>query len=158
MFFFRWSMLNPQLRSHLRSRIPSLSLFFIVRVEMDVIMCHFVYLLLLTFHRFHRFHRALFPNISQHFPTFRQLSSPTLQLTNQARHALRHAAFDAPHGLGVEISELRWGFKGTNPPCFNGEIHYKWSFSLAMLNYQRVNHGLADDLHIFKDIFGTMAI
>jgi len=21
---------------------------------------------------------------------------------------------------------------------FNGEIHYKWSFSIAMLNYQRV--------------------
>ena len=23
---------------------------------------------------------------------------------------------------------------------FNGKIHYKWSFSIAMLNYQRVNH------------------
>ena len=25
---------------------------------------------------------------------------------------------------------------------FNGKIHYKWSFSIAMLNYQRVNLGL----------------
>ena len=24
---------------------------------------------------------------------------------------------------------------------FNGEIHHKWSFSIAMLNYQRVNIG-----------------
>ena len=25
---------------------------------------------------------------------------------------------------------------------FNGKIHYKWQFSIAMLNYQRVNVGL----------------
>jgi hypothetical protein len=25
---------------------------------------------------------------------------------------------------------------------FNGKIHYKWSFSIAMLNYQRVDGGL----------------
>jgi uncharacterized cupin superfamily protein len=24
---------------------------------------------------------------------------------------------------------------------FNGKIHYKWSFSIAMLNYQRVIYG-----------------
>jgi hypothetical protein len=24
---------------------------------------------------------------------------------------------------------------------FNGNIHYKWSFSIAMLNYQRVSDG-----------------
>ena len=24
---------------------------------------------------------------------------------------------------------------------FNGKVHYKWSFSITMLNYQRVNHG-----------------
>ena len=23
---------------------------------------------------------------------------------------------------------------------FNGKIHYKWPFSIAMLNYQRVSH------------------
>jgi hypothetical protein len=25
-----------------------------------------------------------------------------------------------------------------NPPIFNGKNHYKWPFSIAMLNYQRV--------------------
>ena len=30
----------------------------------------------------------------------------------------------------------------------NGEIHYKWSFSIAMLNYQRVHGLLTQDSHL----------
>ena len=39
---------------------------------------------------------------------------------------------------------------------FNGKIHYKWSFSIAMLNYQRVKHMLSSIgfcLFGFKSLF-----
>ena len=29
---------------------------------------------------------------------------------------------------------------------FNGKTHYKWPFSIAMLNYQRVGFGLINDV------------
>ena len=35
----------------------------------------------------------------------------------------------------------------------NGKIHYKWSFSIAMLNYQRVTHSLID--YKFSRIYGV---
>ena len=29
---------------------------------------------------------------------------------------------------------------------FNGKIHYKWSFSIAMLNYQRVSSNVGETM------------
>ena len=57
------------------------------------------------------------------------------------------------HTRGVWSNDVKWGWLNNSNatlwqtykklwkiPIFNGKIHYKWSFSIAMLNYQRV-HG-----------------
>ena len=64
------------------------------------------------------------------------------------------------HTRGVWSNDVKWGWLNNSNatlwqtykklwkiPIFNGKIHYKWSFSIAMLNYQRV-HVVRMNIHL----------
>ena len=67
-------------------------------------------------------------------------------------------------GQWLPSGKLTWLWKIT---IFNGKIHYKWSFSIAMLNYQRVSviyrakshqnltRGHADVTQMWRDVLGA---
>ena len=65
-----------------------------------------------------------------------------------------------PHHHGFQYMAINWIPSGKRAnitmehlTIFYGKTHYKWPFSIAMLNYQRVNHDLNPRFSGTKPIF-----
>ena len=68
-----------------------------------------------------------------YIPSMFQCRSPCISLNYQCSPA---KTCKSSHLIALPSGKLTYLWKIT---VFNGRIHYKWSFSMAMLNYQRVN-------------------